>query len=125
MGLGAQDENSLKARRLNLTEDERKKEINIVDMAYPAEGNKIEKGNEKVQKYQQLCFQLRERRQGYKVKVIPAITGRCGRGLRELKRDLRELLDQKTNERITKGMQKTVLWESETITRKIMTGLIK
>ena len=59
------------------------------------------------------------------MKVIPAITGRCGGGLRELKRDLRELLDQKTNERITKEMQKTVLWESETITRKIMTGLIK
>ena len=51
-----------KARRLGLTlEDERKKEINILDMACPAEQNKIVKRNEKIQKYQHLCFDLRER----------------------------------------------------------------
>ena len=56
-----------KARRLDLTlEDERKKEINIVDMACPEEGNEIVKRNEKIQKYQQLCFELRERQQGLK-----------------------------------------------------------
>ena len=54
------------ARKLDLTlEDERKKEINILDMACPAEGSKIVKRNEKIQKYQQLCFELPERRQGY------------------------------------------------------------
>ena len=78
-----------KAKRPDLTlEDERKKEINIVDMVCPAEGNKIVKSNEKIQKYQQRCFELRERRQGYKVKVIPAIIGCSGGELRELKRDL-------------------------------------
>ena len=56
------------------------------------------KKTEKIQKYQQLCFELLERRQGYKVKVIPAIIGCCGGGLRELIRDLRELLDEKTTE---------------------------
>lgn len=48
-------------------------------------------------------------------------------GLRELRRDLPELFDEKLTEWITKEMQKTVLWESEIITRKIyiMAGLIK
>ena len=59
------------------------------------------------------------------MRVIPAIIGCCGGGMRELKRDLRELFDEKTTERITKEMQKIVLWESKTIARKIMAGLIK
>ena len=78
-----------------------------MDMACPAERNKIVKRNEKIQKYQQLCFELRER-QGYKGKVIPAIRGCCGGRLRELKRVLRELFDEKTTVRITKEMQETV-----------------
>ena len=43
MGLGAQNERShCKARRPDLTlEDERRKEINVVDMACPGERNKI------------------------------------------------------------------------------------
>ena len=67
-------------------------------MACPAEGNKIAKRNEKIQKYQRQCFELRERQQGYIVKVIPVIIGCCGGGLRELKRDLQEIFDEKTTE---------------------------
>ena len=63
----------------------------------------------------ELCLELRERRQGFKVKVIPAITGCCGGGLRELKRDFQEQFSEKTFERITEEMQKTVSWESENI----------
>ena len=59
------------------------------------------------------------------MKAIPAITGCCCGGLRELKRDLQELFDEKTTEQMTKGMQKTVLLESKTITRKKTAGLIK
>ena len=72
-----------------------------------------------IQNYQQLCFELQERRQGYKVRVIPAIIGCCGGGMRELKRDLRELFNEKITERILNELQKTVFWESKTITRKI------
>ena len=53
---------------------------------------------EKVQKYQQLCFELRERRQVYKVKLTASnhmMLWWIG-GLRELKGDLRELPDEKT-----------------------------
>ena len=41
-----------------------------------------------MQRQQQVCFELRERRQGYKVQKI---IGCCGEGLIELKRDLPEL----------------------------------
>ena len=58
------------------------------------------------------------------MKVIPAIIGCCGGRFKELKRDLREPFYEKTTERITKEMQKKLLWESETITREIMAGLI-
>ena len=40
------------------------------------------------------------------MKVIRAIMGCCGGGLKELKRDLRELFDEKASERITKGNAK-------------------
>ena len=46
-------------RRPDLTlEDETKKEIYVIDMACPGEGNKIAKRNEKIQKYHQLCFEI-------------------------------------------------------------------
>ena len=63
---------------------------------------------EKVKKYQQLCFELRERRHVYKVKVTASnhkISCRGG-GLRELKGDLRELFDEKTTERLAIKMQR-------------------
>ena len=50
-----------KARRPDLTlQDERRKEINIMDMACPTEGNKIVKRNTKKipKKCQQLCLEL-------------------------------------------------------------------
>ena len=51
------------ARRPDLTlEDNEKNEIYIVDMACPSENNKVNKRLEKIPKYQQLCFELRERR---------------------------------------------------------------
>ncbi len=63
---------SCTARRPDLTlEDGEKKEIILIDMACPNESNKNVKREEKIRKYQQLCFELRKRLEGYKVKVIP------------------------------------------------------
>jgi len=70
-----------KARKPDLTlEDQRKKVINVVDMASPATGNRRVERNKNIQQYQQLRFYLRKRRQGYKVKVIPSIRGCCSGG---------------------------------------------
>ena len=51
-------------------EESEKKEIMKIDMAWPNQSNKDEKRQEKVRKYQQLCFHLREREDRYNVKVI-------------------------------------------------------
>ena len=59
------------------------------------------------------------------MKAIPGIIRCSGRRLRELKRNIREVFDEKTTERITKEVQKTGLWENETITEMIMVGLIQ
>ena len=61
------------ARRSDLTlEGKDKKLIMLIDMACPNEANKEAKRDEKIRKYQQLCFQLQERR-GYMAKVIPLV----------------------------------------------------
>ena len=53
------------ARRPDLTlEDTSKKTILLIDMACPNEYNKIAKRDEKIAKYNRLCFELRERREG-------------------------------------------------------------
>ena len=78
------------ARRPDLTlEDKSKKTILLIDMACPNENNKIAKRDEKIGKYNGLCFELRERREGYTVKVVPTIIGCLGGGMRELKEHYR------------------------------------
>ena len=115
------------ARRPDLTlEDSEKKEITIIDMACPNESNKDEKRGEKIRKYQQLCFELRERREDFTVKVVPSVIGCLGGGLKRLKEDIKELFtDDKELECTCREMQKSVVWESETIMRKILSGLIR
>ena len=114
------------ARRPDLTlKDNEKNEIYIVDMACPSENNKVNKRLEKIQKYQQLCFELRERRSSYKIHFIPAVIGCLGGGVGQLEEDLCQLIqDSNERSRIVSEMQKTVLWESETIVRKVFSGLI-
>ena len=115
------------ARRPDVTlEDKDKKLILLIDMACPNEANKEAKRDEKIRKYQQLCFELRERR-GYMVKVIPLVIGCLGGGMGELKTSIKRILDSITeNElnKVTREMQKTVLWESESIIRKTLSGLL-
>ena len=54
------------ARRPDLVlEDTVKKTILLIDMACPDESNNEAKREEEIRKYQQLCFELRERREVY------------------------------------------------------------
>ena len=62
-------------------------------MACPNEVNKEEKRTENIWKYQQLYYEIRERREGYIVKMIPSVIGCLGGGMKQLKSDLKELLD--------------------------------
>ena len=117
---------SCTARRPDLMlEDRIEKKIMIIDMACPNESNKEKKREEKMRKYQQLCYEIRERRDGYKVKIIPVVIGCLGRGMKKMKDDVKELFrNEKDLQWICREMQKTVLWESETIMRKILSGLL-
>ena len=44
-------------------------------------------------KYQQLCFELRERREGKTVIVIPTVIGCLGEGIKELKANIKGIFD--------------------------------
>ena len=109
-------------------EDTSKKTILLIDMAYPNENNKIAKRDEKIGKYNRLCFELRERRDGYTVKVVPTIIGCLGGGMKELKESIRQIFEYENNDEepewISREMQKTVLWESESLIRKVLSGLL-
>ena len=62
------------ARRPDVTiEYKEQKRIQLIDMACPSEKNVNEKMNEKRQKYQQLAFEKRESRPGYKVEIVPVV----------------------------------------------------
>ena len=62
------------------------------------------------------------------MKVVPTIIGCLRGGMRELKESIREIFEYENNdkelERISREMQKTVLWESESLIRKVLSGLL-
>jgi hypothetical protein len=100
--------------------------IYLVDMACPHDSNVRECYGKKREKYQQLCFELRERRRGYRVEVLPLIIGCMGSGAEELTKQVRKLLKEEKNTRWTvREMMKTVVWESESIVRKVLSGVIQ
>ena len=83
----------------------------MIDMACPMEANKTEKKAEKIiRKYQQLCFEIHERRSLYMVKVVPTVIGCLGGGIKKLREDLSELFkEEEMIVMITREMQKMVL----------------
>ena len=82
------------ARRPDLTlYDTSKKTILLIDMACLNENNKIAEQDKKIGKYNRLCFELRERREGYTVKVVPTITGCLGGSMKELKETIRQIFE--------------------------------
>ena len=96
-------------------------------MACPNEANRQVRREEKIKKYEQLCFELRERREGYMVKVIPIVTGCLGRGMKELKMDMQKIFEYENEKELymtMREMQKTVLWENESMIRKVLSGLL-
>ena len=115
------------SRRPDLTlEDKQKKTIWICDMACPQERNIETKMNDKRTKYQQLAFEIRERRKEYKVVVVPIIIGCLGGGVDKTIREVRRIFENdELAKQIVGTMQKTVLMDSETTLRKIFSGLIQ
>ena len=80
---------------------------------------------EKVTKYQQLAYETREKRKNYEVKFIPLIIGSLGCGVNAIQKNIEKILTEKTAaEKVVKEMQKMILMESESIVRKVISGVI-
>ena len=77
-------------------------------------------------KYRQLAFETRERRPVYEIYVVPVVVGALGGGIKALKVDLKKIFDNnKLLEGVIAVMQKAVLVDSESIVRRVMSGLIQ
>ena len=57
--------------------------IYVVDIACPSEKNVQEKVVEKLRKYQQLAFELRERRPGVIILIVPVVIECLGGGMKD------------------------------------------
>ena len=64
-------------------------------------------------------MEIREKRPGFKAKVVLLVISAFDGGIKEVSKEL-ENMSEKDNlcERIVAGMQKTILMDSETIIRK-------
>ena len=99
-------------------------------MACPQQANIAAKRNEKVTKYRQLAFELRERRPGYDIAIIPVVIGALGGGMKEVLRAVERVFSERLErkqlaEKAVAEMQKTVLMDSESMVRKVLSGLVQ
>ena len=115
------------ARRPDLIlEDKEKKKIWICDMACPQQRNIQAKRLDKLTKYRQLAYETRERRLGYEIMVAPLIIGALGGGVKQIFSDMGKIFEDKNIvNRTVCEMQKTVLMDSETTSRKVLSGLVQ
>ena len=107
-----------------MLEHQNEQQLLTVDTGCPNEANKTENKLKKIRKYQKLK-ELLERRIGFMVKVVPIEIGCLGRGIKQLEEDIRDLFDEKERFKIVDKIQKNVLWESESVVRRVISGLIK
>ena len=82
---------------------------------------------EKLTKYRQLAFETREMASwARKKKMVPVIIGALGGGMKMLKTELKTVFnDQELVDKIAVEMQRTVLMDSESIIRRVISGLIQ
>ena len=61
------------------------------------------------------------------MKVIPIVIGYLGGGMKELNTDMQKIFEYENEKELyttMREMQKTVLWESESMIRKVLSGLL-
>ena len=69
---------------------------------------------------------MRERRLGYEIIVVPVIIGALGGGMRKMMSNISRILEKdEVVKKTASDMQKTVLMDSETTLRKVLSGLIQ
>ena len=98
-----------------------KNKIFLAEMACPSENNVDAKHAEKLQKYQQLAFETRDRRPGYNFMIILIVIGCLGRGMRRVANQIGRLIsDEKKTRVISNKMVKTVLFEESDVLSGLM-----
>ena len=76
-------------------------------------------------RYRQLAVETREKRLGYSITIIPVIIGTLGAGMKNTMNDMTNLLTKQELVVKTAGeMQKTILMDSETLLRKVVSGFV-
>ena len=109
-----------------ILEDKELKKIWICDMACPQQQNIEAKRLDKLTKYTQLAYELRERRPGYKIMVILLIIGVSEGGMKSAVVELSNVLNKNELAKQVAGeMQKTILMNNESTVRKVLSGLIQ
>ena len=80
------------------------------------------KNKENRQKYQQLAFEDRERRTGYRAEGIQIVIGFMGGGVRVMREQVvRKSLINSDTVKVCKEMLRTAVMELESILRKVIT----
>ena len=109
-----------------MIENDEEKKLWIVDMAYPNEKNIGEKHREKLTEYQQLAFEMREKIPEYTVEIVPIVTGCLRGGMKQAEYQVKKIIKDEGGARWTcNEMLKAVLFESESMMRKTLTGIIQ
>ena len=65
------------------------------------------------------------RREQYRGTVVPLVIGCLGGSVKQLTKDIKVFFKPEDVNSTLSEMQKVVLWESETILRKVTSGLIQ
>ena len=95
-------------------------------MACPNEKNISEKHREKLTKYQQLAFEMREKKQEYRVEIVPIVIGCSEGGMKQVECQMKKIIKDEGGARWTcNEMLKAVPFESESMLRKTLTGIIQ
>jgi len=105
-------------------ESKKEKEIWIVDMSCPSDGNVKGRENEKKRNYADLVLDLRMQRPGWKIKVLPLVVGVTG-GIMELPKQLHTIFkSENITKRCTGEMQKVTVQGSQQMIHRIECGLV-
>ena len=77
-------------------------------------------------RYRQHAFEMRERRPGDTATIVPIIIGALSGGMKKTMKELTKLLmKQELMVKTAAEMQKTILMDSETLSRKAFSRLVQ
>ena len=84
----------------------------------------MEKNKVNRQKYQQLAVEVRKRRPGYRVEVIPTVIECMGEGVGVMRKQVRKILINRDTEKVCREMLRTTVMELESMQRKFISNIV-